>query len=146
MIEALSEEIGAARTSIRLSPVTPANDIFDPEPQPLFEHVISSLANHALSYIHIIEGATGGPRNHQQGNELFDYAALKKIYRDAGGKAAWMLNNGYDLALACQTIETGQADLISFGRLFISNLDLVERLRLGAPLTPPDTNTFLWWQ
>lgn len=142
VIEAISDEIGAARTGIRLSPVTPANDVFDPEPQPLFEHVVNGLANHALSYIHIIEGTTGGSRDHQQGNEPFDYAALKKVYRDAGGKAAWMLNNGYDLALARQTIETGQADLIAFGRLFISNPDLVERLRLGAPLTPPDTNTF----
>lgn len=142
MIKAISDEIGAARTGIRLSPVTPANDVFDPEPQPLFKHVACGLANHALSYIHIIEGATGGSRDYQQGNEPFDYAALKKVYRNAGGKAAWMLNNGYDLALARQTIETGQANLISFGRLFISNPDLVERLRLGAPLTPPDTNTF----
>lgn len=142
MIKAVSDEIGAARTGIRLSPVTPANDAFDPEPQPLFEHVVRGLANYALSYIHIIEGATSGPRDHQQGNKPFDYAALKKIYRDAGGKGAWMLNNGYDPALARKTIETGQADLISFGRLFISNPDLVERLRLNTSLTPPDTNTF----
>lgn len=142
VVNAITDEIGAERTAIRLSPVTPANDVFDPEPQPLFEHVMRGLAQHALSYIHIIEGATGGPRDHQQGNTPFDYTALKKVYRAAGGKAAWMLNNGYDLALARWAVEKGQADLISFGRLFISNPDLVERLRQNMPLTPPDANTF----
>lgn len=53
-----------------------------------------------------------------------------------------MLNNGYNFTLAKQAVESGQADLISFGRLFISNPDLVERLRLGTLLTAPDTTTF----
>ena len=142
VVRAVTDEIGATRTGIRLSPVTPANDMFDPEPQPLFAYVVTGLAKFALSYIHIIEGATGGLRDHQQGNAPFDYAVLKQVYRDAGGKAAWMLNNGYDLALAKQTIEMGLADLVSFGRLFISNPDLVERLQQNAPLTPPDSSTF----
>lgn len=134
VVQAVTAEIGAARTGIRLSPVTPANDAFDPEPQPLFEQVVRGLAGYALSYIHIIEGATGGPRDYQQGSQPFDYEALRQAYREAGGQAAWMLNNGYDLALAQQAIETGRADLVAFGRPFISNPDLVERLRQGAPL------------
>lgn len=142
VVEAITDEIGAARTGIRLSPVTPANDVFDPEPQPLFEYVVAGLAKFALSYIHIIEGATGGARDHQQGNTPFNYTALKQTYRHAGGKAAWMLNNGYDPALAKQAVESGLADLISFGRLFISNPDLVERLRQNAPLAEPDSDTF----
>lgn len=142
VVSTITGEIGAECTAIRLSPVTPACDMFDPEPQPLFEYVMRGLAQYALSYIHIIEGATGGPRDYQQGNTPFDYAALKNAYRKAGGKAAWMPNNGYDLALAQQAVEKGQADLISFGRLFISNPDLVERLQQNAPLTPPDTSTF----
>ncbi|SCX24330.1 N-ethylmaleimide reductase [Nitrosomonas eutropha] len=143
VVEGVTEEVGTTcPTGIRLSPVTPVCDVFDPEPQPLFEYVVRGLAKYALSYIHIIEGATGGARDHQQGNTPFDYATLKQVYRDAGGKAAWMLNNNYDPALARQAIETGLADLISFGRLFISNPDLVERLRKNSPLTTPDTSTF----
>lgn len=142
VVQAITDAIGAERTGIRLSPVTPACDMFDPEPQPLFKHVISSLAKFKLSYIHIIEGATGGARDHQQGATAFDYAALKQTYRTAGGQAAWMLNNGYNFTLAQQAVRSGQADLISFGRLFISNPDLVERLRLGALLTEPDSSTF----
>jgi N-ethylmaleimide reductase len=141
VVEAVTAEIGATRTGIRLSPVTPANDAFDPLPQPLFEHVVRGLAKYSLSYVHIIEGATGGARDHQQGEHPFDYATLKRVYRSAGGKAAWMVNNSYDLALAKQVIESGDADLVAFGRPFISNPDLVERLRLGVSLTEVDAST-----
>ena len=82
------------RVGIRLSPVTPANDAYDAEPQPLFEHVVRALAPLGLAYVHVIEGATGGPR--EIADRPFDYAALKRAYREAGGKGAWMVNNGYD--------------------------------------------------
>lgn len=141
-VDAVAAEIGAGRTAIRLSPVTPANDAFDPQPQPLFEHVARGLATRGLAYVHIIEGATGGPRDHQQGDQPFNYTALKQAYRQAGGQGAWMVNNGYDKALADQAIASGAADLVAFGKLFISNPDLVDRLRLGAPLNESDRSTF----
>lgn len=139
--KAIVDEIGAGRTAIRISPVTPANDAFDADPQPLFTHVVEGLPND-LSYIHIIEGATGGPRDHQQGSAPFDYAALKAVYRAKGGKAAWMVNNGYDRDLAIEAVESGRADLVAFGKLFIANPDLVERLRDDTPLNTPDQATF----
>ncbi|MFT0532949.1 alkene reductase [Castellaniella hirudinis] len=142
VVAAIAAEIGGARTGIRLSPVTPANDSIDADPQPLFEYVARGLAAHALSYVHVIEGATGGPRDHQQGDAPFDYAAFKQAYRQAGGQGAWMVNNGYDLALAEQAVASGAADLVAFGRPFISNPDLVERLRQGAALNPGDRDTY----
>jgi N-ethylmaleimide reductase len=138
VLAAVCAEIGPERTGIRLSPVTPANDAFDAHPQPLFEHVVSGLAQYRLSYVHVIEGATGGAREHQQGEQPFDYAAFKQAYRQAGGSAAWMVNNGYDKAMAEQAIASGAADLVAFGRPFISNPDLVERLRHDAPLAELD--------
>lgn len=132
VMQAVCEEIGAQRTGLRLSPVTPANDASDPYPQPLFEHVVRELAPLDLAYVHIIEGATGGPRDHQQGDTPFDYAALQAAYRAAGGKAAWMVNNGYDRPLAEQSLAQG-ADLVAYGRPFIANPDLVRRLREGGP-------------
>ncbi len=132
VMQAVSDEIGAQRTSLRLSPVTPANDASDPHPQPLFEHVVRELAKLDLAYVHIIEGATGGPRDHQQGDSPFNYAALHAAYRAAGGKAAWMVNNGYDRPLAEQSLAQG-ADLVAYGRPFIANPDLVRRLREGGP-------------
>lgn len=138
VVQAIADEIGAERTGIRLSPVTPANDASDPDAQPLFEHVIRGLARYPLAYVHTIVGATGGPRDHQQGDQPFDYAAYKQAYRQAGGQAAWMLNNGYDRALAEQAVASGEADLVAFGKAFISNPDLVERLRQDAPLNAWD--------
>ncbi|SIQ25670.1 N-ethylmaleimide reductase [Rhizobium sp. RU20A] len=142
VMDAVTKEIGAGRTGIRLSPVTPANDVFDAEPQALFNHVVEGLAKHDLAYIHVIEGATGGPRDHQQGDKPFDFAALRAAYAAAGGKGAWMTNNGYDRDLALKAVESGDADLVAFGKLFIANPDLVERLRTDAPLNEPHQETF----
>ena len=47
-----------------------------------------------------------------------------------------MVNNGYDREMAIEAVTSGRADLVSFGRLFIANPDLVERLRENAPLNP----------
>ncbi len=138
---AITQEIGAHRVGLRLSPVTPSNDASDVHPQPLFDHVVGRLAPLGLAYLHVIEGATGGPRDHMQGEKPFDYAALRSAYRAAGGTGAWMVNNGYDGALADQSVAEG-ADLVAFGKLFIANPDLPRRLRENAPLNTPDRATF----
>lgn len=142
VVDAVIDGAGAGRTAIRLSPVTPANDASDPDPQPLFEHVARGLGPKGLAYVHVIEGATGGPRDFQQGASPFDWAAFKAAYRGAGGQGAWMVNNGYDKALADEAVASGRADLVAFGKLFISNPDLVERFRRGLPLNEPDKATF----
>jgi len=135
---AVVDAIGGGKTGIRLSPVTPANDVHDDDPQPLFDYVVKELAPLGLAYIHVIEGATGGPRELE--DRPFDYEALKAAYRQAGGKGAWMVNNGYDKPLAEEALKEGD-DLVAFGRPFISNPDLVRRLREGAPLNALDKNT-----
>ncbi len=142
VVDVITKEIGEGRTGIRISPVTPANDSSDPDAQTLFTYVVEGLAKYKLSYIHIIEGATGGPRDFQQGDKPFDYAALRKAYEKAGGKAAWMTNNGYDRDLAIQSVKDGKTDLVAFGKPFISNPDLVERLKDNAALNTPDQATF----
>ncbi|RYF44211.1 MAG: alkene reductase [Comamonadaceae bacterium] len=139
VMRAVAEEIGGASTGLRLSPVTPANDVVDDDPQALFDYVVRQLAPLGLAYVHIIEGATGGPR--AIADRPFDYAALKAAYREAGGNGAWMVNNGYDRTLAGQAVADG-ADLVAFGRPYIANPDLVERLRSGATLNTPDKATF----
>lgn len=135
---AVVDAIGAERTGIRLSPVTNANDIVDADPQPLFEYVVRHLAPLKLAFIHVIEGATGGPR--ELPDRPFDYAALKAAYQAAGGRGAWMVNNGYDLKLAEQALAEG-ADLVAFGRPFIANPDLVDRLRVGGPFNELNPKT-----
>src|SRR5579864_8421836 len=130
---AVTSEVGAERTGIRLSPVTPSNDISDSNPQPLFDYIVDHLNDLKLVYIHVIEGATGGPRDVAP----FDYASLRKRF-----KQAYIANNGYDFELATKVLAANEADLIAFGKPFISNPDLVERLQKGAPLNAFDKATF----
>lgn len=139
VMRAVAQAAGPGRTGIRLSPVTPANDIHDPEPQPLFDYVVRQLAPLGLAYLHLIEGATGGPR--ELPDRPFDFDALRRAWRDAGGRGAWIVNNGYDAAMAGQALAHG-ADLVAFGRSYIANPDLVERLQAGAALNKPDRATF----
>jgi N-ethylmaleimide reductase len=139
VVAAVTDAIGGDRTGIRLSPVTPANDAIDADPQPLFDHVVKHLAAHHLAYLHLIEGATGGPRDMPE--RPFDYDAMRKAYRDAGGQGAWMVNNGYDMPMAKDAVAEG-ADLVAFGKTYIANPDLVARLKAGGPFNAPDKSTF----
>lgn len=133
VIKTVVSEIGADRTGIRLSPVTPANDAIDSAPKEIYTTFVQTLNQFNLSYIHIIEGATGGPRDYLN----FDYQALRKEF-----KGTWMVNNGYDLKTASEAVASGYADLVAFGRLYIANPDLVNRFKANAPLNEPDNTTF----
>ena len=136
---AVIDAVGHDRVGIRLSPVTPANGIDDAEPQPLFDYLIRQLAPLGLAYIHVIEGATGGPR--EVPGRPFDYAAMKAAYRQAGGRGAWMVNNGYDPVLAEDAVASGRADLVAFGKAFICMPDLAARIRNGGPYQGLDKAT-----
>jgi N-ethylmaleimide reductase len=133
VMQAVAGAIGGGRTGLRLSPVTPANDAGpDSDPQALFEHAVAQLAPLRLAFIEVVEGQTAGARDFAP----FDYAALRR--RFAG---AWMVNNGYQRQMALEVVASGAADLVSFGRPFISNPDLVRRLRDNAPLAALDPGT-----
>ena len=129
-----------APVGIRLSPVTPANGIDEPDPQPLYDYVARQLGTLGLAYVHVVEGATGGAR--VLDTRPFDYAAFKAAYRSSGGSGAWMVNNGYDRESALQAVSSGHADMVAFGKAFIANPDLVARLKQNAPLNDWDKNTF----
>ncbi len=131
--KAVAAEAGAERTGIRISPVTPANDISDSNPQALYDHIVDGLSALKLVYLHVVEGATGGPRDIAP----FDYGSLRKRF-----SGAYVANNGYDFDLATKVLDANAADLIAFGKPFISNPDLVERLKQGAALNDWDKNTF----
>ena len=131
VMQAVVAEIGAGRTGLRLSPITPANDAAqDSDAAALYGAAVAALAPLKLAFLHIIEGATGGPRDlTDKGVKPFDYAALRAL----AGPAAWMVNNGYDRAMALDAVASGHADLVAFGKPFIGNPDLGLRLRNGAP-------------
>ncbi len=133
VMQAITQAIGGERTGLRLSPVTPANDAGqDSDPQALYEHAVEQLAPLGMAFIEVVEGQTAGARDFAP----FDYGALRRRF-----PGAWIANNGYDRQMALQAVASGAVDLVSFGRPFISNPDLVRRLRDDAPLNALDAST-----
>ena len=129
VMQAVADEIGAGRTGVRISPMTTFSDTpRDSNPQALFSHVLDQLAPLGLAYIHVIEGETGATRTPADA-QPFDYEALHQHF-----PGAWMINNCYSRDEGSAAIAAGKADLVAFGRPFISNPDLVRRLRESAPL------------
>ena len=132
VVDAVTAAVGAERTGLRISPQNGQNDIADSNPQSLFNHVASALSGKGLSYLHVIEGDTGGVPV-----PPFDYPKLKRLF---GGIV--IANNGFDKMRANEAIEQGRTDLVAFGKDFIGNSDLVARLYFDAPLNSSNRETF----
>ncbi|MGK9236989.1 alkene reductase [Inquilinus limosus] len=132
--EAVAEVWTPGRVGIRLSPFSNFGDIADSDPMATFGHAIERLSSLGIGFLHLIEGQTGGTRELPPGADL---QALRRLF-----KGSYVANNGYDRGMAIEAVESGRADLVAFGRPFIANPDLVDRLRLDAPLNTPDQATF----
>ncbi len=133
VVDAVVAQIGAGRTGIRLSPVIVSDDIHDSDPQALFGALVQALDRRAIAFIHFVEGALNGSRDAPG----FDYAWARRHFR-----GSYIANNGYTGALAADAVQSGRADAVAFGRLFIANPDLVQRLKAGAALNTPDPSTY----
>ena len=134
VVHAVAQAVGAGRTGLRLSPGNPGNGApLDSTPQATYGRAVERIAPLKLAYLHVIEGQTRGDRAYGG----FDYAALRAVF---GGP--WMVNNGYDRALALDTVAAGGADLVAFGRPFIGNPDLGRRLREGLPWADSDRSLY----
>ncbi|WEX86553.1 alkene reductase [Sinorhizobium garamanticum] len=129
---AVAEEIGAERTGIRISPVSPANGVSSSDPQSQFDYIVEQLDALGIVYIHVVEGATAGARDVTP----FDFGSLRRRFKNT-----YIANNGYDLDLATSRLAADKADLFAFGRPFIANPDLVERLATRAALAAVDPAT-----
>jgi N-ethylmaleimide reductase len=125
---AVADAIGAERTGIRLSPYNPFNDmpIYD-EIEATYEALAQRLRG--LLYVHVV-------RNPHEGFAQTERA----IRRSFGGPL--ILNGGFDRDTAQAALATEQAELIAFGRPFIANPDLVERMKRGAELATPNAHSF----
>lgn len=129
--KAVVEVAGVDKVGIRLSPVNPFNDMYDSNPQALFNYVVSELNQFNLAYLHVIEGDVGGNA------APFDFVALRKLF-----KGSYMANLGYDKVRGNAAIASGHADVIAYGVPFIANPDLVERYKVDALLNEADPSTF----
>ena len=134
--EAVTGVLGGDRVGIRLSPITPqvGNTPLDSDPAGTYGTLIEALNQFSLVYLHLIEGATQGSREEIKG---VSYQAMRRRF-----KGLYMANNGFDRELALKVRREDLADLVCFGRPFIGTPDLVERLRVGAPLADSDKSTW----
>ena len=134
--EAVLAVWGGDRVGIRLSPLTPqvGNTPLDSDPMALYSSLIERLSDLGLVYIHVVEGATQGSREEPPG---FSFQRLRRMFR-----GLYIANNGYTRELALKARRENLADMICFGRPFIANPDLVERLRTGAPLAEGSKETW----
>ena len=127
---------GGQSVGVRLSPITPqVGEIpIDSTPMATYSHVVRELDRFGLVYMHVIEGVTQGDRTEPGG---YSSQALRRLFR-----GLYMANNGIDREMALRMRSDDEAELVCFGRPFISNPDLVERLRTGAPIAESDKATW----
>ncbi|AFY55818.1 NADH:flavin oxidoreductase [Rivularia sp. PCC 7116] len=136
IIESVLTVWDAGRVGVRLSPNGNYNDMGSPDYRETFTYVIEQLNQYGLAYLHVLDGLGFG--FHELG-EPMTVAELRKIYN-----GTLIGNCGYDKQSAEKAIAANEADLIAFGRPFISNPDLVERFANNWELNA-DPETAIWY-
>lgn len=136
VVDRVSRAIGPDRVGVRLSPTNAVFGISDSAPDNTFPTVARMLNRFGLAYLHVVEAEPGS--GHPLATDLEPTAPLIRTAFDG----PLIINGGYDRERAIATIGGGDADAVAFGTPFISNPDLVERLRYRIPLADADPDTF----
>ncbi|HSM81380.1 MAG TPA: alkene reductase [Nodosilinea sp.] len=132
--EAVVEVWGCDRVGVRLSPSATFNDMTDSDPRATFGYAIGALNPFNLAYLHLLEPSEADLR---YGGIPIPTKEFRPLY-----DGTLMVNWDYDQAAGNQAIARGDADLVSYGKLFIANPDLPERFLHNAPLNEPNPDTF----
>lgn len=139
VVDAALEIWGKERVGVRLSPYGTFNDMYDSDPIKLFEYLLAELSSRSIAYVHMIE-----PRATTAGgvdNIASDAPSTSSIFREKFN-GIFISAGGYNPESAKEVIENKSADAVAFGRLFIANPDLPERIKAGASLNKYDRSTF----
>lgn len=130
VIAAVVSAVGADKVGVRVSPGHTFNGIEEADMEALYAHYLSALDDLGLAYLHVMRPTA---------NEMVvDPVLMARKHYNGRIIAA----GNYDAASADALLKSGGADAVAFGRAFIANPDLVERIRAGAPLSEPDVTTF----
>ena len=124
VLRALAEAIGADRVGFRISPGNPYNGMDPADPAATFAPFVKAADALGLAFVHVVD----------MGLEDLDTLALLR----ANWSGAIVTNNNLKADSARTLLEAGRAEAVSFGRAYIANPDLVERIAAGAPLAKPD--------
>ncbi len=139
VVDATISVWGAGRVGVRLSPYGTFNDMKDSNPVALFTHVLQEIEQRKIAYVHLIE-----PRaTSAGGDDKIDVEAVEtaKLFRKSFS-GVLISAGGYQPETAKQAVESGLVDAVAFGRLYISNPDLVRRVKEGKNLNKYDRATF----
>lgn len=137
--DAISKEIGAKRAGVRLTPMGRFMGMGDDTPEETFGYIAEELSKRSLAYLHLVEPEIVGTVLDENYDPRWD-SIMKLLRKRFNGPM--ILAGGFTYEKAQAAIAEGRGDVIAFGRLFIANPDLPDRLRTGAPLNEPDTSTF----
>ena len=135
VVARLIAEAGAGRTAVRFSPNGDTQGVIDSDPEAVFVPAAQWLSDQGIAFLELREQTPEGTFGKSDQPRVSP--AIRKVFRPP-----LILNQDYALSRAQAEVASGHADGIAFGRAFLANPDLVERLRLGALLNDPDIRTF----
>ncbi|WP_341314566.1 alkene reductase [Paraburkholderia sp. IMGN_8] len=136
-LDAVVSVWGRGRVALRLSPSGTYGTMSDSDPHATFGYVAEHLNSYDLAYLHVIEPRIRGIVEQETSASDVTSKDMRRIYQ-----GTIIAAGGFTGESAEQIVVDGHADLVAFGRMFISNPDLPERLRAGKPLTHYDRSTF----
>jgi 2,4-dienoyl-CoA reductase-like NADH-dependent reductase (Old Yellow Enzyme family) len=127
--QAVADIVGAGRTAVRLSPNGDSQGANDSDPFSLFPAAAAALSEIGIAFLELREPPPDGTFGKAEVDPVHPY--IRKAF-----DGPLVLNSDYDLARAQAALDADEADAITFGRPFLANPDLVERLRSDAALNP----------
>lgn len=135
VVEAVSSVLGGNRVGVRLSPSNTFYGMQDSNPKETFTYAIDALNSFGLAYLHLMEPNEVDISTREVMQNLASY--YRQVY-----KGTLITNGGYNRVKGDQILSEGNADLVSFGQLFLANPDLPTRLQLNTEFNTPDPKTF----
>lgn len=143
VVDAVVARIGKERVGIRVSPYAQVFDmpLFD-ELEETYSALVTALGRRDIAYVHVMDHTEFSANEGEPSPISERLGPLLRTFRASLPKTALILAGGMTRERADTLLEEGTIDLAAFGRAFISNPDLVERLRNGWPLAPADRDTF----
>ncbi len=134
VIDELLEIWGDGKVGIRLSPFTFAGDVHDPNALPVYEYILKEFNSRQLAYVHFVRARS----TEIEDQKVFEKE--KKLWAQYSGSI--IAADGFTAITAADYVENKWADAVAFGRNFIANPDLPQRIEMGAELNPYDRSTF----
>jgi N-ethylmaleimide reductase len=137
VVAAVTAAVGADRVGLRLSPSSDFNDMFDADPAALYEHALAGLGDTGLAFIHVVEPGVSGAATADAGPIHLDSAWVRDRWR--GGL---ICAGNQTRASAEAALERGRVDAVAFGRAYLTNPDLPERLAADASYVFAERDSF----